>query len=247
MTCGEYRHWFAILLGGGEAANWPEKEYHLHSLRCPACQMILSTNEAAEAITDVASMAACSVDELLVGEQALRQFRRKMTLRRMFRRTTAVLAATAVLILAVVLHSQERAQERALPTPPGVASLPATPEEFAGGPATGDFEFYSARQVRTSRELTFVFTRKNPGADQYEFTKRVALSGFEARFADAPKALISIQGPDGTSILRVNVYREELLRIGATVRDLPAPLFCRSFHVLNDTGGKALLPAEEQE
>ncbi len=247
MNCGEFRSWFAILLSGGDATNWPEREYQLHSLRCPACRMLLSTHEITEAVTDVASMASCSVEEMLVGEKVLRGIRRRMVVRRIFRRASLAVVIGAVVLLVVLIWRGGPAEEAPPREAPEVAVLPDTPEGFAAGLATEGFSFQEASQVRSSRSLTFVFNRSDADADQYEFVKSVAISGFDRAFPDAPLLTVCIIAEDGSSLLRV-LFRREALR-GATglAAARSGAQFCRAFYVLNDTDGKALPRKEDVE
>ena len=247
MNCGEFRRWFAILLAGGDAANWPEREYQLHSLRCPACQMLLATNDISQAVADVASMAGCSVDEMLIGEQVLRGIRRKMAFRRVFRRASVAVGVGVVILLALVFWSRGKAGEVPRSDPPRVAVMPKTPEEFARKLLTEDYQLRKASQVKTSRKLMFVFDRRNPDADQYEFVKAAALSGFEKEFPDAPLLTVSSVDEQGLNLLRVSVEREKLPRTDSYARGLPGAQFCRIFRVLNDMDGRSLPQKEDRE
>lgn len=247
MNCGEFRRWFAILLSGGDSGKWPEREYHEHLLGCPACQMILSVEEVNEAVCDVASHAACSMDELLLGEEVLRRVYRKMAIRRVIRRAPVVVAIGVVILLGVLLWRGGGAEEAPSREPPEVAVLAKTPQEFARVLANSDFKFRQAFVVKTSKALMFAFDRQNPASDQYEFLKSVALSGFEQAFSQAPLLTVSIIDENGSNLLRVTVERERLLSTDNDTRRLSGAPFCRNFRVLNDTDGRCLPQKEGRE
>ena len=248
MNCGEFRRWFAILLAGGDAADWPEREYQLHSLRCPACQMLLGTNEITQAVTDVASIGALTVDEMLIGEEVLGRIKRKMAFRRILRRAS-VAAGVGVVILLVVLFSRGGKTGEVPPReqPQEVAAVPATPKEFAGSLATEDFEVRTAYQVRKTKALFFEFDRTDPTADQYEQVKSVLLSGYGEAFPDASVITVSIVDEDGESVLRVSVDRGKLPQASDVAGNISGAVFCRMFRVLNDKDGRALPQQEDFE
>jgi len=249
MNCDEFRRWFVVLLAGGDAANWPEKEYHLHLLRCPACQLILSANEVTEAASDVSAQSGRTMDELLLGEEVLRRVQRRIAFRRVLRRASAAVSLGVVVFLVGLFWPGGSAEQFPPPIPAEVAAVQKTPEEFARILATEDFTFHQAYTVKTTKALLFAFVRTRPDADQYEFARDVILSRFEMAFPDAPRLVISLIHEDGGSLFRVTVDRERLDRLSPESCELPGTRLCRHFRILVDAEGEALPEAgkEHQE
>ncbi|MHC4473159.1 MAG: hypothetical protein ACYTDY_04460 [Planctomycetota bacterium] len=237
MKCEEYRRWFEVALRGTLPEEWPAEDYRRHLVSCPQCQMLLALDDVAGAIAEVAERVA-STEGGAADERLVRHVRRKARRAKALKVSSFVLGA---LLLAAGGLVAIQAFTGNGEVPETVGHKPAavlSPEEFARQLSGEAFEATRAYQVRSSRKLFLGFERQDPAASQYEWAKKVLLSGLAEAFPAAPLFTVSI-GEGGKNILKVQIQREQLLGLATWQRELGGPDFCRQLNVLFDRQGLA--------